>query len=113
MTISEFFNFINYISAKENSGRTLSPYEFNLIVPQSQYDFILQEIKDWQKISEDIRVLKKTVTLTPVSGIVSLPADYMMFETDFKKYVTALRYTGSQVDRKSTRLNSSHSQISY
>lgn len=97
MDINTFVNFIQYVANKSQSGRTWTPQEIAIVIPAAQYNFILNEIKDWQKITEDIRVLKKTIIFTPDSnGIAPLPDDYMMFETDVKKYITALRYTTTQ-----------------
>lgn len=97
MDVNQFLNFVQFVANKEQSGRSMSPAQFNLVVPQAQYLFVLNEIKNWQTISEDMRVLKKTVVFSlDANGIAAIPDDYMMFATDVVKYVTALRYTTTQ-----------------
>lgn len=85
MTIGEIFDFVNYISNKEFSGRTFSPQEFNLIYPQTEIAFFrsiarppADQYHNWRVLQpavDDIRLqtLKREFTLTFTSAKADLP----------------------------------------
>lgn len=85
MTIGEIYSTTNYLTAKNFSGRTFTPDEFNLIYPETELTFFrtiarppADQLHSWRTLQpavDDIRLqtLKKEFTLTIVNTKADLP----------------------------------------
>jgi len=86
MNLGKLYDYIQFVSTKENSGKTYDPEKFNLVLPvavQEMYDEILANYERDLKITEEI---KPYVTVIPdpglqldSDGIATLPTDYYRF----------------------------------
>lgn len=89
MNIGEIFSFTNYICNKEQSGRTFSPSEFNLIYPETELTFFrsiarppADQYHNWRVLQpavDDLRLqtLKREFTLNFSSTIADLPTEFL------------------------------------
>lgn len=99
MSIDEFRKFVYYITNKEQSGNTLTPDYFNLLVPRAVEDFFRRKYglpeeyvqgvplprQAWQltqNITDDLRMLLTPIDLfVDVNGYADLPSNYVHYSS--------------------------------
>lgn len=94
MSIDEFKQFVFFIINKSQSGHSLTPDRFNILLPQANFEYIHKQLGlegDYQpgralpriaknitsRVTDNIRVLKETAIIPIVSGMATIPADYV------------------------------------
>ena len=99
MNIGEIFSFVNYLSAKNFSGRTFTPEEFGLLYPSTELTFFrtiarppADQSHNWRVLQpavDDIRLqtLKRQLTLSFTSGVAELP-NVENSETEFLDWLS-------------------------
>jgi len=96
MNLDELYNFISYVAEKEKAGYTMSPTEYNLLLPVAQQEFaniIWDEYEKTQKYSDILSVLETHLgdTLAPLTvdsnGHATLPSDYWHYDSAMLKRV--------------------------
>lgn len=95
MNVGEKLAYCNFIANKEQSGKTLSPDEYNLLLPQVQIEYLRRELgleNDYQpgrpvarisknitsRNTDNIRVFKVTasIAVNSTTGQAPIPTDY-------------------------------------
>lgn len=86
MNVGQIFDFVLFISNKEQSGNSISPLQFSLLLPRAQLDYINNSLgispekRDGRPIlliPNNLRGLKTSVSLTLTNRLATVPTDYM------------------------------------
>jgi hypothetical protein len=95
MNLGKLFDFLNFVSTKENSGGTYTPDLFNLNLPIVIQDIWNDEYKKWQtdQTSTDVMSFYETFMggdnsplTVDSSGYAKYPADYVHYTSMVYKY---------------------------
>jgi len=99
MNLQEILDFINYVSNKEQSGKTFSPNQFNTLLPIVSTELFKQKYKhfeDTQEITDDLSAFKVWMGKDGVmpleidsNGYALLPTDYFHYSSILYKQVTS------------------------
>jgi hypothetical protein len=82
MTNEQILDLINFISNKEQSGKTLKPEQFNVILPAACLEFFKTQRKEYERTQEVTNALKHlkisdyNLSVTVGTGIATGPTNY-------------------------------------
>jgi len=82
MTNEQILGLINYIANKEQSGKTLKPEQYNLLLPADCIKFAQLQRKEYEKTQEvtnaikHLKVSDSNLTVNAGTGIASVPTNY-------------------------------------
>ena len=82
MTNEQIFELINFISNKDQSGKTLKPEQFNVILPAACLEFAKMQRQGYEKNQEvtnaikHLKVFDSNLTVNATTGIATVPTNY-------------------------------------